>query len=455
MAAKELHVQHRRPRQAQAGRRRPGRSGEGHPRPQGPECRHRQEVRLADRHQGRGHRRQGDRAVGPDREHGRPDGEGGRDQDLRSRRRRHHHRDRAGPGDLPRGPQERHRRAPTRWSSSAASRRPSRRWSRSSRSCRSRRAGKKEIAQVGTISANNDKEIGNLIADAMEKVGKDGVITVEEAKGLETTLETVDGMQFDRGYLSPYFVTDPEKMEAVLEDAYILIHDKKISSMKDLLPDPREGRRRAGSRSSSSPRTSRVRRSRRWWSTSSAARSRSRPSRRRASATAARRCSRDIAVLTGGKVISEEVGFKLENADPRPTSAGPSGSSSTRTTPRSSTARARRTTSRAGSTRSRPRSRRAPATTTGRSCRSGWPSSPAAWRSSTSGAATETEMKEKKARVEDALHATRAAVEEGIVPGGGVALLRAQSLARADRGHRRTRRSASRSSAARSRSRSG
>jgi chaperonin GroEL len=97
-------------------------------------------------------------------------------------------------------------------------------------------SGKKEIAQVGTISANNDQEIGNLIAEAMEKVGKDGVITVEEAKGLETTLETVDGMQFDRGYVSPYFVTDPDKMEAVLEDALILIHDKKISSMKDLLP---------------------------------------------------------------------------------------------------------------------------------------------------------------------------------------------------------------------------
>src|SRR5579859_6795431 len=97
-------------------------------------------------------------------------------------------------------------------------------------------AGKKEIAQVGTISANNDKEIGNLIAEAMEKVGKDGVITVEEAKGLETTLETVDGMQFDRGYLSPYFVTDPEKMEAVLDDPYLLIHDKKVSAMKELLP---------------------------------------------------------------------------------------------------------------------------------------------------------------------------------------------------------------------------
>src|SRR6202011_4517794 len=96
--------------------------------------------------------------------------------------------------------------------------------------------GKKEIAQVGSISANNDKEIGDLIAEAMEKVGKEGVITVEEAKGLETTLETVEGMQFDRGYLSPYFVTDPERMEAVLQDPYILVHEKKISSMKDLLP---------------------------------------------------------------------------------------------------------------------------------------------------------------------------------------------------------------------------
>src|SRR5438034_1183370 len=98
------------------------------------------------------------------------------------------------------------------------------------------RKGRKEIAQVGTISANNDTEIGRIIADAMEKVGKDGVITVEEAKGLETTLETVDGMQFDRGYLSPYFITDPEKMEAVLEDAYVLVHEKKIATMKDLLP---------------------------------------------------------------------------------------------------------------------------------------------------------------------------------------------------------------------------
>jgi chaperonin GroEL len=151
-------------------------------------------------------------------------------------------------------------------------------------------AGKKEIAQVGSISANNDSEIGDLIADAMEKVGKDGVITVEEARGMETTLETVDGMQFDRGYLSPYFVTDPEKMEAVLEDPYILIHDKKISAMKDLLPilekvaqtgkpmliiaEDTEGEWR------------------RWWSTSCVARSRCAASRLPGSGIGARPCCR-------------------------------------------------------------------------------------------------------------------------------------------------------------------
>src|SRR6266496_2973867 len=135
--------------------------------------------------------------------------------------------------------------------------------------------GKKEIAQVGAISANNDQEIGDLIAEAMEKVGKDGVITVEEAKGLETTLETVEGMQFDRGYLSPYFVTDPEKMEAVLEEGLILIHDKKISSMKDLLPILEKVAQLG---------------------------------------KPLLIIAEDIEVLTGGQVISEEVGFKLENA---------------------------------------------------------------------------------------------------------------------------------------------
>src|SRR5947208_2309102 len=175
------------------------------------------------------------------------------------------------------------------------------------------KGGKKEIAQVGTISANNDAEIGNLIAEAMEKVGKDGVITVEEARGLDTTLETVDGMQFDRGYVSPYFVTDPEKMEAVLEDAMILIHDKKISSMKDLLPvlekvaqqgrplliiaEDVEGEALATLVVNKLRGTLRV----------AAVKAPGFGDRRKA-------MLQDIAVVSGGKVISEEVGFKLENA---------------------------------------------------------------------------------------------------------------------------------------------
>src|SRR6266436_5570255 len=174
-------------------------------------------------------------------------------------------------------------------------------------------AGKKEIAQVGTISANNDSEIGKLIADAMDKVGKDGVITVEEARGLETTLETVDGMQFDRGYLSPYFVTDPEEMEAVLEDAYILVHDKKISSMKDLLPvlekvaqagkpllivaEDIEGEALATLVVNKLRGTLKV----------SAVKAPGFGDRRKEMLT-------DIAVLTGGKVISEELGVKLDQA---------------------------------------------------------------------------------------------------------------------------------------------
>src|SRR5882762_9910620 len=172
-------------------------------------------------------------------------------------------------------------------------------------------AGKKEIAQVGTISANNDKEIGNLIAEAMEKVGKDGVITVEEAKGLETTLETVEGMQFDRGYLSPYFVTDPEKMEAVLDDPYILIHDKKISAMKELLPllekvaqsgkplliiaEDVEGEALATLVVNKLRGTLKV----------AAVKAPGFGDRRK-------EMLRDIAVLTGGQVISEELGKKLE-----------------------------------------------------------------------------------------------------------------------------------------------
>src|ERR671926_677727 len=172
---------------------------------------------------------------------------------------------------------------------------------------------KKEIAQVGAISANNDKEIGDLIAEAMEKVGKDGVITVEESKGLATELETVDGMQFDRGYVSPYFVTDPDKMEAVLEDGLILIHDKKISSMKDLLPvlekvaqqgrplliiaEDIEGEALATLVVNKLRGTLRV----------CAVKAPGFGDRRKA-------MLQDIAILTGGQVISEEVGFKLENA---------------------------------------------------------------------------------------------------------------------------------------------
>src|SRR5919106_1427888 len=174
-------------------------------------------------------------------------------------------------------------------------------------------AGRKEITQVGTISANNDKEIGNLIAEAMEKVGKDGVITVEEARGLETTLETVDGMQFDRGYLSPYFVTDPEKMEAVLEDAYILIHDKKISAMKELLPilekvaqsgrplliiaEDVEGEALATLVVNKLRGTLKV----------CAVKAPGFGDRRKS-------MLEDIAIVTGGTAIFEEVGFKLENA---------------------------------------------------------------------------------------------------------------------------------------------
>jgi chaperonin GroEL len=286
-------------------------------------------------------------------------------------------------------------------------------------------AGKKEIAQVGTISANNDKEIGNLIAEAMEKVGKDGVITVEEAKGLETTLETVDGTQFDRGYLSPYFVTDAEKMEVVLDDPSILIHDKKISSMKELLPllekiaqsgkplliiaEDVEGEALATLVVNKLRGTLKV----------VAVKAPGFGDRRK-------EMLRDIAVLTGGQVISEEVGFKLENVT------------------LNDLGRAKRVVIDKDNT-TIVDGKGKPDDIQGRIAEIR-----AAIEKSTSdydreklqerlaklaggvaiinvGAATETEMKEKKARVEDALHATRAAVEEGVVPGGGVALLRAQS----------------------------
>jgi chaperonin GroEL len=286
-------------------------------------------------------------------------------------------------------------------------------------------AGKKEIAQVGTISANNDKEIGNLIAEAMEKVGKDGVITVEEAKGLETTLETVDGMQFDRGYLSPYFVTDPEKMEAVLDDAYLLIHDKKISAMKELLPileKVAQGGRPlliiAEDVEGEALATLVVNKLRGTLKVAGV----------KAPGFGDRRKEmlRDIAVLTGGQVISEEVGFKLENAtlndlgrakrvvvDKDNTTIVDGKGKEGDIQGRINEIKAAVEKSTSDYDREKLQERLAKLS--------------GGVAVINVGAATETEMKEKKARVEDALHATRAAVEEGIVPGGGVALLRAQS----------------------------
>src|SRR5688572_21676967 len=282
--------------------------------------------------------------------------------------------------------------------------------------------GKKEIAQVGAISANNNEEIGNLIADAMEKVGKDGVITVEEARGLETTLETVEGMQFDRGYLSPYFVTDPERMEAVLEDALILIHDKKISSMKDLLPilekvaqlgrplliisEEVEGEALATLVVNKLRGTLRV----------CAVKAPGFGDRRKA-------MLQDISVLTGGQVVSEEVGFKLENAtindlgkakrvvvDKDNTTIVDGAGESDKIKGRINEIRSAVDKSTSDYDKEKLQERLAKLA--------------GGVAVIHVGAATETEMKEKKARVEDALHATRAAVEEGIVPGGGVALLR-------------------------------
>jgi chaperonin GroEL len=285
-------------------------------------------------------------------------------------------------------------------------------------------AGKKEIAQVGTISANNDAEIGNLIADAMEKVGKDGVITVEEAKGLETSLETVEGMQFDRGYVSPYFVTDPARMEAVLEDALILIHDKKVSSMKDLMPvlekvaqqgrplliiaEDIEGEALATLVVNELRGTLKV----------AAVKAPGFGDRRKA-------MLQDIAVLTGGRVASEEVGVKLENAaiadlgrakrivvDKDNTTIIDGAGSDDAIQGRIKELKAAVESSTSDYDKEKLQERLAKLA--------------GGVAVINVGAPTEAEMKEKKARVEDALHATRAAVEEGIVPGGGVALIRAQ-----------------------------
>jgi len=280
----------------------------------------------------------------------------------------------------------------------------------------------KEIAQIGAISANNDETIGNIIAEAMDKVGKEGVITVEEAKGMETTLEVVEGMQFDRGYLSPYFVTNPDRMEAVLEDPYILIHEKKISSMKDLLPileqvakmgkplliiaEDVEGEALA----------TRVVNKLRGTLQVCAVKAPGFGDRRKA-------MLEDIAILTGGRMISEDLGIKLEGVqladlgtakrvtiDKDNTTIVDGGGSAEDLSGRVKQIRTQIEETTSDYDREKLQERLAKLV--------------GGVAVINVGAATETEMKEKKARVEDALNATRAAVEEGIVPGGGVALLR-------------------------------
>ncbi len=278
------------------------------------------------------------------------------------------------------------------------------------------------IAQVGTISANNDETIGKIIAEAMKKVGKDGVITVEEAKTMETQLEVVEGMQFDRGYLSPYFVTDPERMEAVYENAYILIHEKKISSMKDLLPlleqiakggrplviiaEDVEGEALATLVVNKLRGTLQV----------AAVKAPGFGDRRKA-------MLQDIAILTGGKAITEDLGIKLENVQ-----LADLGQAKKITIDKDNTTivegkgkhadiegrvkEIRGQVEKTSSDYDREKLQERLAKLVG------------GVAVIKVGAATETEMKEKKARVEDAMHATRAAVEEGIVPGGGVALMR-------------------------------
>ncbi|MFB3926207.1 MAG: chaperonin GroEL [Syntrophales bacterium] len=281
----------------------------------------------------------------------------------------------------------------------------------------------KEIAQIGTISANNDEAIGNIIAEAMGKVGKEGVITVEEAKGLETELEIVEGMQFDRGYVSPYFVTNPEKMEVNFDDPYILIHDKKISGMKDLLPileqiakmgkplliiaEDIEGEALATLVVNKLRGTLHV----------AAVKAPGFGDRRKA-------MLEDIAVLTGGKVISEEMGAKLES-----TRLDDLGRAKKITIDKDNTTIIDGAGDRA-SLEGRVKQIRAQIEeTTSDYDREKLQERLAKLVGGVAvikvGAATETEMKEKKARVEDALNATRAAVEEGIVPGGGVAYIRA------------------------------
>jgi chaperonin GroEL len=286
--------------------------------------------------------------------------------------------------------------------------------------------GKDEIAQVGTVSANGDKTIGDMIAEAMEKVGKEGVITVEEAKSLETTLDVVEGMQFDRGYLSPYFVTDPERMEAALEDAYVLIHEKKISAMKDLLPlleqvarggkpllviaEEVEGEALATLVVNKIRGTLAV----------CAVKAPGFGDRRKA-------MLEDIAILSGGRMIAEELGLKLENVTLKDL-----GRVKRIVVDKDNTTLIDGAGKKADIEGRIKQIRNQIEETTSDYDREKLQERLAKLVGGVAvikvGAATEVEMKEKKARVEDAMHATRAAVEEGVVPGGGVALLRCQTI---------------------------
>ena len=285
----------------------------------------------------------------------------------------------------------------------------------------------KEIAHVGTISANGDVEIGGIIAEAMDKVGKDGVITVEEAKGLDTTLEIVEGMQFDRGYLSPYFVTDAERMESVLENAKILIYEKKISSMKDLLPLLEQAAKQnrplliIAEEVEGEALATLVVNKLRGTLNVAAVKAPGFGDRRKA-------MLEDIAILTGGKMISEDLGIKLENVkwedlgDAKKvtvdkddtTLVTDSGNKKNREAITGRVKQIRAQIEETTSDYDREKLQERLAKLVG------------GVAIIKVGAATETEMKEKKARVEDAMHATKAAVEDGIVPGGGVALLRAR-----------------------------
>jgi chaperonin GroEL len=279
------------------------------------------------------------------------------------------------------------------------------------------------IAQVATVSANNDSTIGNIIAEAMDKVGKDGVITVEEAKSIETTLEVVEGMQFDRGYLSPYFVTDPDRMECVLENAYILIHEKKISTMKDLLPVLEQVAKMGkplliiAEEVEGEALATLVVNKLRGTLQAAAVKAPGFGDRRKA-------MLEDIAILTGGKAITEDLGIKLENIhvedlgrakkvviDKDNTTIVEGAGKANAIDGRVKQLRAQIEETTSDYDREKLQERLAKLV--------------GGVAVIKVGAATETEMKEKKARVEDAMHATRAAVEEGIVPGGGVALVRA------------------------------